>query len=130
MANIINDKLSYFLVLTRQGLSLNHCFVNLSKKNALNLRSIYEIGVKLLELLEIVHSTGLVHNDLNFEKFVLRKYEVPKFEPYRDRSLNCINRLNLQCVDITYMTPYVDPKSKKHLKHEKVEDILSTDNEF
>lgn len=37
----------------------------------LNLVSIYDLGLKLLDLLEVVHGAGYVYNDLSLENVVL-----------------------------------------------------------
>ena len=58
-----NCKMSYFAVMQKFGYLLSNFFNKISLHN-LSMVSILTLGVKVLDLLEIVHKAGYVHNDI------------------------------------------------------------------
>ena len=46
-------------------------YINDIGKSKLNLTSIYELGIKLLDMLQIVHDAGYVHNDLSLSSIAV-----------------------------------------------------------
>ena len=46
-------------------------YFNILSKQYLNMISICDIGLKVLDLLEIVHGAGYTHNDISLDKITL-----------------------------------------------------------
>ena len=90
------------------------------------MRSIYTLGLKVLELLETIHDSGYVHNDLSLDKIAvgLNQRVIP------DKSKDCFENKSLHIIDYTYMTPFIDLKTRKHLRQEKVKGIFNVNNDF
>ena len=66
----MSEGTSYFYIAVFPGVSLSNYF-NLITKKAVNLISIATLGIKMVKILEMVHATGNVHNDLGLDKIVI-----------------------------------------------------------
>jgi len=79
--------------------------------------SLYEFGSRLLDILEIIHRAGYVHNDLSLEKIVIGPNQfIPSALAKMDQTENLFDEKSVHIVDFEYMTPYIDFKTKNHLK--------------
>lgn len=82
----------------------------------------YKIGCKILDVIEIIHKAGYVHNDICLEKIVIGKNQKLEFGQMEDendeesRSDTIFDGINLHIADFSFMTPYIDLETKKHLK--------------
>ena len=65
-----NGKISFFYIFHNFGSPLYHFFNKLNKRS-INLVSIYTLGLKTLDILEVIHRAGYVHNDISLENIVL-----------------------------------------------------------
>ena len=95
----------------------------------MNLLSIYKLGCKLLDVLEVIHNAGYVHNDLSLERIVLGHDQKLKPNIAFDTD-DCFENVDLHLVDFTFMTPYVDERTGEHLKKEKVKELFNVKNDF
>ena len=90
--------------------------------------SVYTMGLKILDILEVVHRAGYVHNDISLDQILLAQgQKIQINDPERD---NFFDEKSFHMNNIAYMTPYIDFKSKKHLKQEKVQRGINIKNEF
>ena len=64
------SKLSYFYIIPCFGNPLSFFFNKLNNRN-MNLLSIYQLGFKILEILEVIHRAGYIHNDISLDKINL-----------------------------------------------------------
>ena len=62
--------LNYFYIIHNFGHALSYYFNHFNKRK-INLMSIYMIGLKVLDILEVVHRAGYVHNDISLDKVLL-----------------------------------------------------------
>jgi casein kinase 1 len=62
------DETNYYMIINLLGESLETI---LEKKKAFSLKLVLQIGLQILELLEMIHSKGLVHRDIKPENFLL-----------------------------------------------------------
>lgn len=92
--------------------------------------SIYELGSKLIDILELFHSAGYVHNDISLDKIVLGANQMVSRTPSQDETENTLEDKTVHIVDFQYMTPYIDFETKKHLKQEKVKGVIDVGNQF
>ena len=69
--------------------------------NSFSLNTTISIGIDSLDLLERLHSTGFVHNDIKPDNFVI------------DLDVN----YNLNLIDFGFATRYLNEKSKKHIEN-------------
>ena len=85
--------------------------------------SIYNLGSKILTLLEILHDSGYVHNDISLTKLVLCPGQTLNYDPYHPTASpdnNIMQGKDVQFLNYTYATPYVDFGSGSHLAVERV----------
>lgn len=54
------------------GIAMSH-FARLNKQNGLQLKEVFMIGQRLLNVIEILHRAGYIYNDLSFENISLGK---------------------------------------------------------
>lgn len=95
----------------------------------MNLLSIYKLGSKLLDILEVIHGAGYVHNDLSLQRIVPGPDQ--KLKPNnKQANHDWFSGVDLHLNDFSLMTPYMDFDSGNHLKKDKVEAILNLNNEF
>lgn len=92
----------------------------------LNLRNVYTIGLKLLDVFEIVHEAGYVYNDLTFENMFIGRDQRPKFDEVTDY----FDELSFHLWDFSTATPYKDFDTGKHLPECKVDSIMTQSNVF
>ena len=62
------DETNYYMIINLLGESLETL---LEKKKTFSLKLVLQIGIQILELLETIHSKGLVHRDIKPENFLL-----------------------------------------------------------
>lgn len=94
----------------------------------MNQLSVYVLGCKLLDILENIHKAGYVHNDLSLDKIVHGLNQ--KLRTKDDQVTNCFEDVSLHITDFTYARPYIDFKTGKHLKQDKVNVPLNINNDF
>lgn len=70
-------------------------------KNVFSLNTIITIGLRVLDLLERLHKTGHVHNDIKPDNFVV--------------SLDDSDTLNI--IDFGFTTPYLDKTTGQHIEN-------------
>ena len=66
----MSDGTSYFYITDFPGVCLSNYFNEITKKTV-NLISIATLGIKMVKILEMVHATGNVHNDLGLDKIII-----------------------------------------------------------
>ena len=121
------SNLKYFYIIHNFGFALSYYFNTLNQRR-INLQSIYMMGLKILDIIEVVHRAGYVHNDISLDKILLAQGQTLQInDPEKD---NFFDEKCLHIDNIAYMTPYIDFKSKKHLKQEKVQRGINIKNEF
>ena len=62
--------LNYFYIIHNFGHAISYYFNHFNKRK-INLMSIYMIGLKVLDILVVVHRAGYVHNDISLDKVLL-----------------------------------------------------------
>ena len=93
--------------------------------------SIYSLGIKLIDMLEIMHKAGYIHNDISLDKLHLTEGDSIKFKRKKGEYIqDYFENKTLHQYDFKYATPYIDFKTGKHLKQEKIKvDALNIRNE-
>lgn len=101
----------------------------------------------MLDMLEILHESGYVHNDLCLKSLVIGEdkfsrqnikllksddkyniYEIDK--KYKRYSLNMFNGIKLHMNEFSAISPYIDFKTKAHLEKVKVAKVVNPNNMF
>ena len=77
----------------------------------MNMVSIYSMAIKLLNLLEIAHDAGYVHNDIALDTIVTGQGQHMDLLAIQERLSNCFQDVDLYFNDLSYMTPYIDFKT-------------------
>lgn len=107
-------------------------YFNVMNKMFFNEISVYDFGIKVLDMIEIIHGAGYVHNDISLDKIHLGTNQ--KFNLIRRRRYEVFESMfddkSLHIIDFTFMTPYINFETGKHLKKEKVNNILNVGNEL
>jgi serine/threonine protein kinase len=101
-------KLQVFIVMTDQGLPISKFFKD-SVEN-LHPEDVYELAIRMIDLIEAVHNMGYIYNNLRPDNLVLEPNCKLTKEP------GCFKNKSLNLVDLGKVTPYKDFKTGKHLK--------------
>ena len=91
--------------------------------------TVYTLGTKLLDFLEIIHGAGYVHNNIYLDKVLLGSNQ--RIEYKKNVSIDYENQLegkSLHIIDFTSLTPYIDHKTGKHLKQERIQSDMDIKN--
>lgn len=90
------------------------------KDRAFSKESIYGLGVQLLNLLEGVHYSGYIYNDLKLDN-ILFDLDVDLAE--FDSTGNIFENININMIDFCFATRYLDKFTKEHIQ-EGVVDVF------
>ena len=107
-----------YYIMPRYGLNLQEILE--SRGNYLNNASIFGLGLQLLDILELVHDSGLVYNDLKPDNIMIGtedKLPSQMKSQYDDIFKNV--RVNL--VDFGLASKWLDNKTGKHCKRKDLE---------
>ena len=91
--------------------------------------SIYSLGLRLLDMFEVIHSAGYVLNELSMSKILLGPNQPIEIDK-KDLIKNCFDGKSLHFVDLSYATPYVNHSTGKLEKQQKVQCAINLKNEF
>lgn len=84
---------------------------------------IYSLGMQLVTIMEQIHSTGFVYNDLQLDNLMM-DYDcnIDYFSLVsKDPTESIFDMYNVNIIDFGFATPYIDSKTKQHIKKEEVE---------
>ena len=107
-----NTSACYF-IMPRYGQQLFNIFID-NDKNLSN-ASILEIGLKILNILEVIHESGFVYNDLKLQN-ILVDYHVNVENQFDDPYSNIFKNIDLKLVDYGLATSWVDPRTGCHIE--------------
>ena len=65
-----NQKMSYFYIFHDFGSSISNTF-NETNRREISMLTVYTLGAKILDFLEIIHEAGYVHNNIYLDKVLL-----------------------------------------------------------
>ena len=82
--------------------------------NFISQQSIYELGRELLNMLEIIHNSGFVYNNLAPENIIFNTEKTIRLR--RGQPENCFNEYSAHLIDFSHATPYRDLSGKNHLR--------------
>jgi serine/threonine protein kinase len=77
--------------------------------------SVFQIGLQLLDILEMIHNAGYIYNDLKLDNILLG-YEQKL--PADCTQGNCVSKISINLVDFGFSTRYIDEKTGKHMGSE------------
>lgn len=85
--------------------------------------SIYNLGIRLLDILEVVHGAGLVFNDLCLENILLGHREVLPTCDMTDSMDDCFKDVHISLVNFNNATKWRSIKTGKHFSQVEVADF-------
>ena len=107
-----NNTACYF-IMPRYGQQLfDICIDNDSK---LSKASIFEIGHKILSILEVIHESGFLYNDLKLHN-ILIDYHVNVENQFDEPKSNIFKNIDLKLVDFGLATRWLDPETGYHIE--------------
>ena len=119
VSNISAPNQALFVVTKSFGKSLSNYFSS-SNQVKLTLPTIYKLAMQILDLLEIVHTAGYVHNDISLKRLMLGYGEKIVYEK-KCSECRSFKQKSLHLDDFSFATPYLDLTTGKHLKKGKAD---------
>ena len=95
----------------------------------MNLASIYDLSIKLVDFFEISHYAGYVHNDIALDTINFGQGEYLNIKVMEEKKESCFSGKTINVTDFSFMTPYVDSETGKNLKQVKVDGAIRLSNE-
>lgn len=83
-SHVINDVKYRFLILPRFEKDLEEILV--AKKNKFNLKTVLVIASQIIDILEYIHSKGIVHSDIKASNILLKNENVVKRAVQKDKA--------------------------------------------
>lgn len=110
------EELNSYIVMSRYGKDLETYFQDLDYK--VSQETVYNLGFKLINIIEQVHNAGLIYNDLKLAN-VLVGYndKLPK-----DCSKgNALKDVSVNLIDFGMVSKYMDRKTGEHLQQKNLD---------
>ena len=113
------------MIMPRLGINLEQYFE--AMHNVVPAVSVYSLGIKILTLLECVHETGFVFNDLKLDNLMIGySDELPVGKPLApgvtiSESTDIFEKCTINLVDYGFASPYLDKTTGRHIPKEEVE---------
>ena len=86
--------------------------------NSITSESIYSLGIQLLNILEQVHSAGIIFNDLKFDNLLL-DFETD-LKLLSKANSDIFDSTNINIIDFGFATHYLEDDGITHIKKQKV----------
>ena len=87
----------------RYGQNLEGHFDSLNKK--MSKMSVYNLGIELLNIMEQIHNSGYVYNDLKLDNLLIGYNDQL---PSKYIEGNCFEYVSINIVDFGFVTKYID----------------------
>lgn len=110
-----SEEINVFCIMPRYGKNLDTYFEQ--RKYEVSKESIFNLGMQLLGIMEQIHKSGYIYNDLKPDNILL---QYGKRLPKDCSSGNCFQDLTLVLVDFGFATRYIDKKTGEHLEEAKL----------
>lgn len=101
MGNADKANIRGYMIIPRYGKTLEQYFYKLDFK--LSKISVYNIGIQILNNLEIIHKAGYVYNDLKLDN-IMFDFQAPLLKTYTDS--NCFENIKMRLIDYGFVTKY------------------------
>ena len=106
-----------YMIMKRYGDNLYDVFDN---RNAhFSKESIYSLGIQLINILERVHATGYVYNDLKLDNLLLDFGK--NYKHLLSDTEDIFYSYNVNMIDMGFATRYIDKNSGQHISKKYVE---------
>lgn len=102
---IVKMKRHSFIIMEKLGHTLQHYFYK--RQKAFSLKTVCQIGIKLIEIIKQIHDIGYVYNDLKLDNILIGD---------QHSNLNSMHEIKL--IDFGFATKFVD-QNGNHLKLDK-----------
>lgn len=79
--------------------------------------SVYGLGIKVLTILEQIHSSGYIYNDLKLDNLLIGNDDRL---PDQFESTNCFDNVSINIVDFGFVTRFMDETNQNHLAVQNV----------
>ena len=112
-----NSRICIYVIMPRLGKNLDKIF---KKRNAqFTKEQVCSLGIQLVNILEQVHSAGLVYNDLKLDNLLVDADTDIKDVCKTDDDI--FDMINVNLIDFGYITKYQDSTTKEHISKSKVD---------
>ena len=114
------SSLAYFLM-PRYGQSLHEILA--SRGNKLSSMSVYSLGIKLIDILELIHNSGLVYNDLKPDNILIGSNDkIPRSK--QSSKQNIFEDVSINLIDFGFAKKWMDSKTGQHVKRKDLDFFL------
>ena len=97
-----------FFVMNKFGHNLDQYFAN--AKGMFTKKTIYQIGIRLVDMLKKIHETGFTYNDLKLENILIGNYK---------NSSSSLHQIRL--CDFGFASRYMNKQTGEHYDQEETE---------
>ena len=107
-----------YVIMARLGQNLESILI----QGRMNQKSIYGLGIHVVNILQQIHMAGYVHNDLKFDNLLL-DYNCNtncNTKALSDKIENIFFDNSVSIIDFGFVTKYLDLKTKEHITQAKV----------
>ena len=105
-----------YMIMKRYGDNLYDVFDD--RNGNFSKESIYSLGIQLINILERVHATGYVYNDLKLDNLLL-DFGINSEHLLSDTD-DILNSYNINMIDMGFATRYIEKHSGQHISKKYV----------
>ena len=105
-----------YIVMTRYGSNFFDIFSN--HQALFSTKSVYSLGLTLLNILEKIHKAGYVYNDLKLDNLML-DYGV-NIKEMTAGSDDPFEKITINIIDFGFATPYVEADGQTHIQKQRL----------
>ena len=108
------------MIMPRLGINLEQYFEAMD--NVVPEVSVYSLGIKILTLLECVHETGFVFNDLKLDNLMIGYSDsLMASDATLSECTDIFEKCTVNLVDYGFASPYLDKVTGRHIHKQEVE---------
>lgn len=111
-----NSEVLSYVIMPQHSLNLSSLFY--LRNWQLSEASVYSLGIQLIDVLELIHTTGYIFNDLKLENLLL-DYD-SAVEHFQSTDEDIFQKNKVQVIDFGNATRFIDESTEQHVEKYRV----------